>query len=61
MAKKKTLEDQINDMISTLTEAKNEAVKADAGNASAGRRLRAEMAKIPKMIKAAKAQSLGKE
>jgi hypothetical protein len=60
MAKLVTLEKQLQDMIDTLEAIKAEAVKADGGNSAAARRLRAGMALIPPMIKAAKNQSLGK-
>lgn len=61
MAKKKTLEEQVQDMIDVLVMAKEEAIAADKGNASAGRRLRTGIKQLLPIIKAVKAQSLGKE
>jgi hypothetical protein len=54
------MEDKIQQMIDILTTAKPDAAKADKGNAQAGKRLRASIASLLPMIKAVKAQSLGK-
>jgi len=44
-----------------LADATAEGIKCDAGNATAGKRLRKIIAVIPKKLKIVKAISLGKE
>ena len=56
-----TLEKQIQNMIDILTENKVEAIKADNGNATAAKRLRAGNALLLPIIKEIKKQSLRKE
>jgi len=55
-----TMEKQVQDMIDILTANKLEAINADKGNATAGKRLRAGNALLLPIIKAVKAHSLGK-
>lgn len=55
-----TLEKQIQDMIDILTLNKTEAINADKGNKTAGKRLRAGNSLLLPIIKAVKKQSLGK-
>jgi hypothetical protein len=56
-----SMEKQVQDMIDILTANKSEAVAGDKGNKTAAKRLRAGIAVIPKMCKALKATTLGKE
>jgi hypothetical protein len=55
-----TLEKQVQDMIDILTANKAEAIAADKGNKAAAKRLRAGNALLMPIIKAVKAQSLGR-
>ena len=55
-----TLEKQVQDMIDILTASKAEAIGADKGNKTAAKRLRSNNALLLPIIKAVKAQSLGK-
>lgn len=55
-----TMEKQVQDMIDILTASKVEAIGADKGNKTAAKRLRAGNALLLPIIKAVKAQSLGK-
>lgn len=54
------MEEKIQSMIDILANAKVEAIKADKGNISAGARLRKLLPLLLPIIKATKAQSLGK-
>jgi len=55
-----TLEKQVQDMIDICFASKIEAVGADKGNNAAAKRLRAGNALLMPIIKAVKAQSLGR-
>lgn len=55
-----TMGKQVQDMIDILTANKSEAIAADKGNKTAAKRLRAGNAQLLPIIKAVKAQSLGK-
>jgi len=55
-----TMEKQVQDMLDILTLNKTEAINADKGNKTAAKRLRASNALLLPIIKALKAQSLGR-
>ena len=56
-----TIEEQIGSIVGICNGLREDAVKADKGNAAAGKRVRAGIVKIPPILKAIKKQTLGKE